>query len=147
MNLSRRYQPNTLDEIVGQPAVVRWLKTFAVEPYPCCIAFVGSPGVGKSATAKVLIQELTANPISVHSYAGPDVTIDEGDMRHVVVRLDGGPVLRTPYAAAPELLKALYRAVDACEAHNNGEAMDYDWVGEAQAAIAKAVREETHDDE
>jgi len=52
----------------------------------------------------------------------------------VVARLDGDPELTPLYAAAPDLLAALERAVEAAE--NPGK--DYDWIGEASAALAKA---------
>jgi len=54
MRLSSRYQPKTLDEICGQPAIVRRLKALVLEPYPCCVLLEGTGGTGKSATAKVL---------------------------------------------------------------------------------------------
>lgn len=37
-----------------------------------------------------------------------------------------------------ELLAALERVVASCEAHNSGGPNDYDWIGEAEAALAKA---------
>ena len=39
----------------------------------------------------------------------------------------------------PDLLAALQRAVDACNAHNEGGSMDYDWIGQAEVAINKAA--------
>ena len=77
MRLSMRYQPESLDGIVGQPAIVRRLQTFVLEPYPCCMAFVGSPGVGKSATAKALVNDLGVSPLAVSEYAGPNLDIEE----------------------------------------------------------------------
>ena len=58
MRLSQQYQPVTLDDVVGQPAIVRRLKTLVLEPYPCCVVFTGPGGVGKSAAAKALIHDL-----------------------------------------------------------------------------------------
>jgi hypothetical protein len=37
-----------------------------------------------------------------------------------------------------KMLAALTRAVDACETHNNGGKLDYDWIGEATDAILAA---------
>jgi len=56
MRLSRSYQPRTLSEVVGQPAVIRRLKRLVAAPQPCCLLFEGLGGVGKSAAAKALIQ-------------------------------------------------------------------------------------------
>jgi len=58
MKLSSKYQPTTLDEVVGQPAAIRRLKTFVMEPFPCCILLEGKGGIGKSATAKTLAADL-----------------------------------------------------------------------------------------
>ena len=58
MRLSQHYQPETQDDVVGQPAIVRRLKTLVLEPYPCCGAFTGPGGVGRSAAAKALIHDL-----------------------------------------------------------------------------------------
>ncbi len=58
MRLSSRYQPTTLDEVVGQPAVVRRLKALTMEPYTCCVLLEGAGGTGKSATAKALASDL-----------------------------------------------------------------------------------------
>ena len=41
--------------------------------------------------------------------------------------------------AAPDLLAALQRAVEAVHQHNDGGSLDYDWIGEAETAIAKAT--------
>lgn len=38
-----------------------------------------------------------------------------------------------------DLLAALKRAVAAVDQHNDGGSLDYDWVGEAEDAIAKAT--------
>ena len=39
MRLSQSYQPLTLDEVVGQPAVIRRLKRLVAWPQPCCLLF------------------------------------------------------------------------------------------------------------
>jgi replication-associated recombination protein RarA len=77
MKLSQKYQPVRLDEIVGQPGVVRRLKTLCIEPYPCCILLTGAGGVGKSATAQALIKDLKVNAWSVMEYSGADLKIED----------------------------------------------------------------------
>jgi replication-associated recombination protein RarA len=64
MRLSQQYQPVTLDDVVGQPAIVRRLRRLVTAPYPCCLLFEGKGGVGKSAAAKALIHDLGVCPFS-----------------------------------------------------------------------------------
>jgi hypothetical protein len=47
MRLPQQYQPVTLDDVVGQPAVVRRLKRLVAAPFVCCLLFEGKGGVGK----------------------------------------------------------------------------------------------------
>jgi hypothetical protein len=48
------------------------------------------------------------------------------------------PKLCEPSALADQLVAALERASAACEAHNNGGKLDYDWIGEAEEALDAA---------
>jgi len=76
MRLSHSYQPRTLDEVVGQPAIVRRLKRLVAAPQPCCLLFEGPGGVGKSAAAKALVRDLGVDPFyGVNEYAGTDLLI------------------------------------------------------------------------
>jgi len=78
MRLSRSYQPHTLDEVVGQPAVIRRLKRLVANPSPCCVLLEGMGGVGKSATAKAFVSDLGVCPYSgLVEYSGSNLTIDE----------------------------------------------------------------------
>jgi len=79
MRFSQKYQPERLSDIVGQPAVVRRLQTFVIEPYPACFLFEGQGGTGKSATAQALIRELGVGHFSVAEYAGADLKIEDVD--------------------------------------------------------------------
>ena len=75
MRLSRSYQPRTLDEVVGQPAVIRRLKRLVALPQPCCLLFEGLGGVGKSAAAKALIADLGVCPFSgLMEYSASNLT-------------------------------------------------------------------------
>ena len=62
MRLSVKYQPTTLDDVVGQPAIVRRLRRLVTALYPCCLLFEGKGGVGKAAAAKALIHDLGVCP-------------------------------------------------------------------------------------
>ena len=96
MRLSRSYQPRTLDEVVGQPAVIRRLKRLVALPQPCCLLFEGLGGVGKSATAKALIQDLGVCPFSgLVEYSASNLSIDE------VRRLFGQTFRYKPMAGNP----------------------------------------------
>jgi replication-associated recombination protein RarA len=59
MRLSQQFQPMTLDDVVGQPAIVRRLKRLVAAPYPCCLLFEGRGGVGKSAHAVGTVMKRT----------------------------------------------------------------------------------------
>jgi replication factor C small subunit len=96
MRLSRSYQPRTLDEVVGQPAVIRRLKRLVAWPQPCCLLFEGLGGVGKSAAAKALIQDLGVCPFSgLVEYSASNLSIDE------VRRLFGQTFRLRPMAGNP----------------------------------------------
>ncbi len=80
MKLSVKYQPTTLDEVVGQPAAIRRLKTFVMEPFPCCILLEGKGGVGKSATAKTLAADLDIPDYGgLYRYNGASLRIEDVD--------------------------------------------------------------------
>ena len=78
MRLSSIYQPVTLDDIVGQPAIVRRLQRLVAVPSACCLLFEGRGGVGKSATAKALVHDLGICPFSgLVEYSAANLSIDE----------------------------------------------------------------------
>ncbi len=80
MKLSIKYQPTTLGEVVGHPAAIRRLKTFVLEPFPCCILLEGRGGTGKSATAKALAADLDIPEYGgLYRYNGASLRIEEVD--------------------------------------------------------------------
>ena len=105
MRLSRSYQPRTLDEVVGQPAVIRRLKRLVASPQSCCLLFEGLGGVGKSAAAKALIQDLGVCPFSgLVEYSASNLTIEE------VRRLFGQTFRLRPMSGQP-VARSLGRGV------------------------------------
>jgi replication factor C small subunit len=76
MKLSERHSPQRLTEIVGQPT--QMLRSFCRQPYPACWLFLGPPGVGKSATAYALANELgcTDEFSGLHTVTACDLSID-----------------------------------------------------------------------
>jgi replication factor C small subunit len=76
MRLSHTYQPETLDEVVGQPGVIRRLKAVVARPSPCCILLEGRGGVGKSAAAAALIRDLGVSEFGVQSLSGAKLRIE-----------------------------------------------------------------------
>jgi DNA polymerase III delta prime subunit len=85
-----------LDEVVGQPAVIRRLKQLVASPQPCCLLFEGLGGVGKSAAAKALIQDLGVCPFSgLVEYSASNLTMEE------VRRLFGQTFRLRPMTGSP----------------------------------------------
>ena len=81
MRLSSRYQPTCLNELVGQPAVVRRLKNLVANPYPCCILLEGRGGIGKSSIAKALTADLGVSEMGLYAYSASKLRIE--DVQHL----------------------------------------------------------------
>lgn len=58
MSLLEKYRPKGLDDVLGQPEVVRALKLFVADPSPQAFLLFGDSGVGKTATAIALAADL-----------------------------------------------------------------------------------------
>lgn len=61
-NLLRKYRPRRLADVLGQPDAARALGLFAARPYTAAFLFHGDTGVGKTATAYALAEELGCVP-------------------------------------------------------------------------------------
>lgn len=57
---AEKYRPERLDEIVGQPFVIRKLKAFVERGIPHML-FAGSPGIGKTTAALCIAREMYGN--------------------------------------------------------------------------------------
>lgn len=64
---NNEFRPRSLDDIIGQDAVVKKLKAYEKEPLESNIPmiFVGKPGIGKSTTAEVWRKELFTKAIDI----------------------------------------------------------------------------------
>jgi replication-associated recombination protein RarA len=82
MKLSAKYQPTTLDEVVGQSGPIRRLKAFVQYPESRCVLLEGPGGTGKSAAAKALVHDMGVCPYSgLIEYSAANLKIDE--VRHL----------------------------------------------------------------
>ncbi len=62
--LSERTRPATMEDIVGQKEGLRTLKAALCGPNPQHVIIYGPPGVGKTAAARVVLEEAKKNPDS-----------------------------------------------------------------------------------
>ncbi|BAD39345.1 ATP-dependent protease LonB [Symbiobacterium thermophilum] len=74
--LSERTRPASFDEIVGQEEGIRALRAALCGPNPQHVIIYGPPGVGKTAAARLVLEEAKRNPASPF---GPDAAFVEID--------------------------------------------------------------------
>ncbi|MBO8163788.1 MAG: ATP-dependent protease LonB [Brevibacillus sp.] len=74
--LSEKTRPATLDEIVGQEDGLRALRAALCGPNPQHVIIYGPPGVGKTAAARVVLEEAKKNPLSPFKADAKFVEID-----------------------------------------------------------------------
>jgi AAA+ superfamily predicted ATPase len=76
MNLTQAYAPTQLEDVIGQPDVVKRLQAFMIEPFPCWMALVGSTGTGKT-TCATIVGDAIADPwFGVHRISGAFLNLD-----------------------------------------------------------------------
>jgi hypothetical protein len=56
--LTEKYRPATLADLVGQCYIRSELEHFAANPYPCAMIFAGDTGIGKSSTVRALANDI-----------------------------------------------------------------------------------------
>lgn len=74
--LSEKTRPSKLEEIVGQEDGLRALRAALCGPNPQHVIIYGPPGVGKTAAARVVLEEAKQNPLSPFSSDAKFVEID-----------------------------------------------------------------------
>lgn len=91
--LSERTRPSSLDQIVGQEDGIRALKAALCGPNPQHVIIYGPPGVGKTAAARLVLEEAKKSPCSPFrpdaKFIEVDATICRFDERGIADPLIG----------------------------------------------------------
>lgn len=74
--LAEKTRPATLNDIVGQEEGLRALRAALCGPNPQHVIIYGPPGVGKTAAARVVLEEARKNPFSPFSHNAQFVELD-----------------------------------------------------------------------
>ena len=74
--LAEKTRPASMDDIVGQKEGLRALKAALCGPNPQHVIIYGPPGVGKTAAARVVLEEAKKNPASPFRFDAKFVEID-----------------------------------------------------------------------
>lgn len=74
--LAERTRPAKLDDIVGQEEGLRALRAALCGPNPQHVIIYGPPGVGKTAAARVVLEEARKNPFSPFKHDAKFVELD-----------------------------------------------------------------------
>lgn len=79
--LSEKTRPATLREIVGQEQGLRALRAALCGPNPQHVIIYGPPGIGKTAAARVILEEAKRMPISPFGFEAKFVEVDATTLR------------------------------------------------------------------
>lgn len=79
--LSEKTRPNTIDEIIGQEQGLKALRAALCGPNPQHVIIYGPPGVGKTAAARVILEEAKIRPISPFKREAKFVEVDATTIR------------------------------------------------------------------
>ncbi|HHY36165.1 MAG TPA: ATP-dependent protease LonB [Firmicutes bacterium] len=74
--LSEKTRPSSFEEIIGQEEGLKALRAALCGPNPQHVIIYGSPGVGKTAAARLVLEEAKANPNSPFKETAKFVEID-----------------------------------------------------------------------
>jgi len=74
--LSEKTRPTTFDEIIGQEQGLKALRAVLCGPNPQHVIIYGPPGVGKTAAARLVLEEAKRNPDSPFSETARFVEVD-----------------------------------------------------------------------
>ena len=80
--LSEKTRPTKMEEIIGQKDGVRALKAALCGPNPQHVIIYGPPGVGKTAAARVILDQARQNPNSPFLWDAAFVEIDATTLRY-----------------------------------------------------------------
>ncbi|OQB15934.1 MAG: Lon protease 2 [Firmicutes bacterium ADurb.Bin193] len=79
--LSEVTRPSSLDEIIGQKQGLKALRAAICSPNPQHVIIYGPPGVGKTAAARVVLEEAKKNPMSPFTSGAKYIEIDATTLR------------------------------------------------------------------
>lgn len=79
--LSEKTRPATFEEIIGQERGIKALKAALCGPNPQHVIVYGPPGVGKTAAARLVLEEAKKNPISPFKSTAKFVEVDATTVR------------------------------------------------------------------
>ena len=79
--LSEQLRPKTLSDVVGQEQGVKALRTALCSPNPQHVLIYGPPGVGKTAAARLILEEAKKNPISPFGEKSKFIEVDATTLR------------------------------------------------------------------
>ena len=91
--LSEKTRPSNLSEVIGQEEGVRALKAALCGPNPQHVLIYGPPGIGKTAAARLVLEEAKQSPLSPFKkdakFVEMDATIARFDERGIADPLIG----------------------------------------------------------
>lgn len=81
MPLSERCRPSKMEDIVGQEKGIKALRAALCGPNPQHVIIYGPPGVGKTAAARLVLEEAKKNPLSPFNDKSKFIEIDATTVR------------------------------------------------------------------
>jgi DNA polymerase III gamma/tau subunit len=72
--LTDRYRPSSLADLVGNEPAIRVLKALSARPFPSAWLLEGPSGVGKTSAALIIGAQLAHNCMDLVQYNGADIT-------------------------------------------------------------------------
>jgi len=79
--LSEKTRPSNFDEIIGQEDAVKMLRAALCGPNPQHVLIYGPPGVGKTAAARLVLEEAKSNPRSPFTVDSRFIELDAATAR------------------------------------------------------------------